>query len=401
MGDGLRAAIDQIKSVVAGLEPACFSASDAAGLFELFAEGERLCAAGKALLAARVADSGLWRQAGERSAAHWVARRSGSTISAAASAIETGARMEDLPSLDAKFRAGGLSEVQAREIASTAAANPAAVSELIEVAASQGIQGLRDACRRVSAAAVSDEGSRQAAIRRGRYFKTWVDPDGAGRLDVRTTVDDLARVLAGVEVFEAEIFEAARVSGSREPYHAYAADALVAMALAAVGSAPPASGGEQRRASRPEVKVNVLISDTALQRGHSEPGETSEIAGVGPVAVATVRAMMADSFLAAVVTDGVDVYNVAHLGRTVTAHQRTALEVRDRECVIDGCHARGHLEIDHVDGWSATRVTKLDRLARLCHFHHHQKTYEGYRLEGTPGHWVWLKPDGTAAHLPP
>jgi hypothetical protein len=39
--------------------------------------------------------------------------------------------------------------------------------------------------------------------------------------------------------------------------------------------------------------------------------------------------MMADAFLAAVVTDGVDVRSVVHLGRNDTAHQRTALEVRD------------------------------------------------------------------------
>ena len=31
----------------------------------------------------------------------------------------------------------------------------------------------------------------------------------------------------------------------------------------------------------------------------------------------------------------------------------------------------------------------------MCRFHHAQKTHEGYRLEGEPGHWRWLKPDGT------
>ena len=94
-------------------------------------------------------------------------------------------------------------------------------------------------------------------------------------------------------------------------------------------------------------------------------------------------------------SDGVDVSTVAHLGRRPTAHQRSALEVRDPECVVGGCHVRVGLEIDHVEPWSATRVTKLDALARLCRFHHAQKTHEGYRLEGGPGHWRWLKPDGT------
>ncbi|MGH9266238.1 MAG: HNH endonuclease signature motif containing protein, partial [Acidimicrobiales bacterium] len=53
---------------------------------------------------------------------------------------------------------------------------------------------------------------------------------------------------------------------------------------------------------------------------------------------------------------------------------------------------RHRLEIDHVDGWALTKVTTLDRLARLCRWHHHQKTYCGYRLEGGPGAWRWCGP---------
>ena len=54
---------------------------------------------------------------------------------------------------------------------------------------------------------------------------------------------------------------------------------------------------------------------------------------------------------------------------------------------------REHLEIDHVDGWALTKVTTLDRLARLCRWHHHLKTYGGYRLEGGPGARRWCGPD--------
>ncbi len=83
---------------------------------------------------------------------------------------------------------------------------------------------------------------------------------------------------------------------------------------------------------------------------------------------------------------------MVHLGRTVTAHQRTALEQRDPTCVVEGCSVRHHLEIDHVDGWALTKVTVLDRLARLCRWHHHLKTYCVYRLEGTVGAWRWCGP---------
>ena len=52
------------------------------------------------------------------------------------------------------------------------------------------------------------------------------------------------------------------------------------------------------------------------------------------------------------------------------------------------------LEIDHVDGWALTRTTTLERLARLCRWHHHVKTYCGYRLDGSPRHWQLVAPDG-------
>jgi hypothetical protein len=139
--------------------------------------------------------------------------------------------------------------------------------------------------------------------------------------------------------------------------------------------------------------VHVVVDHAALVRGEARLGERCEISGVGPVPVGVARALTADAFLTAVLSDGVDVARVAHLGRHPTAHQRSALAVRDPECVVPGCHVRDGLEIDHVEPWSTTRVTRLEALARLCRFHHAQKTHEGYRLEGGPGHWRWLPPD--------
>ena len=158
--------------------------------------------------------------------------------------------------------------------------------------------------------------------------------------------------------------------------------------------AAAAHHGDSASRSGPAATASIIIDHAAMVRGYPLAGETCEIAGVGPVPVAVAKSMMTNATLAAVITNGVDVYTVAHLGRTVTAHQRTALEVRDRHCVVPGCAVTRHLEIDHVDGWANTHTTKLDTLARLCHFHHHQKTYDGYQLQGHPGHWQWTPPNG-------
>ena len=373
-------------AIVAALEPAGLEPATAARLVEGFARVEKLAGAGKALAARRVAESNLWRNEGERSAAHWLARRAGTSIGNALQTLETAARLAELPVVDAAVRAGELSSVQANEIASAAGADPDAQDDLLTSARDDGLAGLRDKCRRVKAGACPDEMARHRAIYASRSLRHWTDPDGTGRLDGRFTPDVLAEVLGALEPFEAEVFRAAWAEGRREGFDAYRADALVAMARAA-------RRRRQGRRGSPRHTVHVVIDHPALVRGHALPGERCEIAGVGPVPVGVVRSMVDDAFLTAVLADGVDVLKVAHLGRHPTAHQRTALAVRDPECVVPGCHVRVGLEIDHVEPWSATRVTKLDALARLCRFHHAQKTHEGYRLEGGPGHWRWLKPD--------
>jgi hypothetical protein len=148
------------------------------------------------------------------------------------------------------------------------------------------------------------------------------------------------------------------------------------------------------------AQVIVRIDHAALVRGYRHADECCEIDGIGLVPVATVRAMTADAYLAAVVTDGTDIRSVVHLGRTPTALQRTALIARDPECVVPGCHVRHGLEIDHVEEWAATKITRIDSLARLCHYHHGQKTYEGWQLQGPPGRWQWHPPPGSGRDQP-
>jgi hypothetical protein len=303
--------------------------------------------------------------------------------------LETAERLPELPALEGALRAGELSAVQANEIASAAAADANAEAELVAVAR-DGVAGLREKCRRVKAAAAPDERARHRALHASRALRHWNDPDGAGRLEGRFTPEVLAELLVVLEPYEAEVFREARAVGRRETFDAYRADALLALARAGRNG----TGGGW---SGPRNTVHVVIDHAALVRGRAHADERCEVAGGGRVPVPVVRALLDDAFVTAVVSDGVDVSRVAHLGRRPTAHQRSALAVRDPECVVPTCHVRVGLEIDHVEPWSASRVTRLDALARLCRFHHAQKTHEGYRLEGRPGHWRWLKPDGTEA----
>ncbi|MCA1690824.1 MAG: DUF222 domain-containing protein [Acidimicrobiales bacterium] len=381
----VESAAEWLREAVAALEPGCFSGEQASALVDAFAKIERLGAAGRTLMARRVEETNLWRRQGQRSAAHWMAAKTGSSVGAAAGALATARRLEALPATAEAYRAGELSELQASEIVSAAAVDPGAEQALLASAGTDGVAGLRERCRAVRAAAADDEVARHRALHRSRRLRHWCDADGAFRMDLRTTPDAGAVVLAALEPHRCRIVAEARAAGRREPAEAYAADALVG----ACEASGPTGGGKPG----PRAMVHVRVDHSALVRGHLEAGETCDIPGVGPIPVAAAKAMLGDAVLKAIVTKGVEVTAAAHGGRTVTAHQRTALEVRDPECVVGGCHVRDHLEIDHVDGWALTRITTVDRLARLCRFHHHLKTYCGYRLDGGPGAWTWVAPD--------
>jgi 5-methylcytosine-specific restriction endonuclease McrA len=149
--------------------------------------------------------------------------------------------------------------------------------------------------------------------------------------------------------------------------------------------------------------VHVRVDYPAFARGCTVAGETCEIPGLGPIPVSVARRLAGDAILKVIVTDGVAITAVAHGGRTIPAHLRTALEARDPTCIVPYCDARRDLQIDHRIPYAAGGPTTLDNLARLCRWHHYQKSHLGYRYRGGPGTWTWIPPDQPTdpPHLPP
>ncbi len=389
-----RGAVGSLAAYLAALEPERLTTAQATELFGLFAELTRLGSAGQVLLTPRVAQSDAWKNEGHRSAASWVAKTTGTGLGDAMATLETAQRLQSLPRTTEALRTGMLSAPQVREIAAAAVGRPSAELRLIEAAATCTLKGLKDQCRQLRAAAGSAEAenARYEAVRRTRYFRHWSDVDGAFRGEFKLTPDDGARMLSCLEARANELFDAARKADRREPPVAYAADALVELV-----SRSPATGGARdgtgRTRGHGSTVVHVRVDATALQRGYVEDGEVCEIAGVGPVPVATARALLPDAFLKVVVADGVDVLSVTHLGRAVSAHVRTAIEERDPTCVVPGCDVAMGLEIDHWQtDFGDKGPTELANLARLCHFHHSMKTYRGFTLRGGPGYWAWDPP---------
>jgi hypothetical protein len=410
----------RLGALVEALDPDEMLASDATRLVGELAALGRLADAGSTLLTARVTESGAWQGRGHTSAADWLATLAGTSKADAAERVKTSERVRRLPRTQRRLRQGRLSARQVREVADGATANPAAEEELLDAAEHASLGELREQVQRAKAAADPDPDATHQRIHRERRVRQHRDSEGAFCLNVRGTVDSGAEMMAALRAEQDRIFRAARADGRREPEEAYLYDALHRLVTgqhptpsAAPGSPsgdddedgdrtdPEADRGDAppprpaRTASKgSDVKVIVRIDHEALLRGHVEGDETCEIAGLGPVPVSVVRDWLDnDAFLATVITRGVDVVNVAHLGRRFTAQQRTALQWINPTCSRLGCNRTLNLEYDHRTDWSATHLTLASDADRFCKADHALKTHAGWALVPGTGKRPMVPPD--------
>jgi hypothetical protein len=252
----------------------------------------------------------------------------------------------------------------------------------LDVARSAGVKGLRTECDRVIAAAASREQEQATAehVYLQRSVRHTVRADGSGTITITGPTDRTALVMAALEPFERAIFEDNRRSGHAEHPDAVAFDALVELATDAATRAPDA-----RRGGRPLATIHLHVSESAWSRGHTEPGEICEIESAGPIPVSSAYRLGSDAIVKALLVEGTDVARVRHRGRSIPAALRTAVETRDRVCVIEGCEIDRHLEIDHNVPWAEHGPTTLENLGRLCRHHHALKTRRDLRRHGPPG----------------
>ncbi len=350
---------DALESVARDFDPSALTGDDARRAVDELGVIRRLTDAMLAKAAKRVSER---TARSEPNAAASVARRLGVTPGEVHAAIETAARLEQLPATDAAGRAGRLSPAQAKMIAEAASKNPDAEPELL-AAAELGLVPLRDACI-AARAQVEDPAARRKRHHRARELRMWTDPDGmvAGRF--RLTPETGAQVKAKIDAEVQRTFRA-RKGGEHEPHNAYAADALAAFVL------HPTEPGAKHD---PNATVHIVIDHGALVRGGAADGEVCEIPGVGPVDVNWVRELLGTAFLTAIIKRGKDIMTVAHLGRHVPAEIQTALIVSGRECDIEGCYQRGYLERDHDHDYAKGGPTAYWNMGWFCSGDHRRKT---------------------------
>ncbi len=440
--------IEILSSVLSSFDVTTLSGELAGELVERFTRLERLAVAGKTLCAKRVADTRYFARKGARDAASWLASVSGDSKSAAEDALQTAKSLEGLGALEQAFRSGELSGKQAYQVARAGALDPSAEADLLKTARSTTLGGLRDKAEQVSAAARSkeDDEQRYRRIHKGRFLRTGSARDGAFTGSFSLTTHAGAQLMGPLEALAELIFEQAWQQGRREPREAYLADALVALAngdgpgedgedgpdakpaasdapdraapseddldddyddaelaelvdgsAAPPPPAPPLTTRERRRRRRADYSIIMRVDLEALVRGRLDRGEECSIDGVGHVPVSVVQSYLDEAKVRLVVTNGIEINSIFSFKRNIGVALNTALRHRDRTCVVPGCSSSFHLERDHLREFAKNGPTSLSNMCLLCPHHHALKSAEGFRIEGGPGHWRWIRPDGTVA----
>ncbi len=139
----LERAVDSVRQAVRALEPARLDGSDAARLTKVAAEGERLLATAKALLATRAEETNSWRGGRSATPEQWLAEASGCSEGQAREALVTARRVAHLPETRQRLVSGRLSIAQAAQVAAGAAVDPGAEARLLRTADRSGLRGLR------------------------------------------------------------------------------------------------------------------------------------------------------------------------------------------------------------------------------------------------------------------
>ena len=126
-----------------GFDASLLSGADAGVVMELAGAVEAMAAVVKALAGVRAGECGTWKEAGDRSAAHHLARRSGMSVGLATEALATARRLSGLALLSASARSGALSAPQVAAVALAAEADPSAETALLSLAGRASLGELR------------------------------------------------------------------------------------------------------------------------------------------------------------------------------------------------------------------------------------------------------------------
>jgi hypothetical protein len=313
----------------------------------------------------------------------WLAWRCALTPRAAQEHVRVARALEDLPRIRSSFSRGELTYSKVRALTRVARAENEEL--LLSHARHATAAQLERICRAYRGVTLAEAG--RASERRHLSY-SWDPADGSFRFHGLLCGEEGALLLAALEAgFDALRGREAPAGGasSERPSNA---DALVAVAEAALAAGDASSSG----ADRHQVVVHLDAETLASERG-SEGNATIEH---GPAICAeTARRLGCDaSVLVSVEREGKPLA-LGRKTRTIPPALRRAVHLRDRSCRFPGCENRRFTDLHHIVPWARGGETSVGNLVRLCRRHHRLLHEGGFTIEARSAErFVLRRPDG-------
>lgn len=105
--------VEAAGKIVSSLDAEVLDPEYAVELVQQFSKVEKIASAGKALAASKVESSGTWKTSSERSAAHFIARKTGDSVGQTINDLKTAKHLQELPTTEKAFRSGEITSAQA------------------------------------------------------------------------------------------------------------------------------------------------------------------------------------------------------------------------------------------------------------------------------------------------
>jgi Domain of unknown function (DUF222)/HNH endonuclease len=306
---------------------------------------------------------GDWADSGCGSCAEWLAWRCALLPRAAREHVRVARRLPELPLVHAAFAHGELSYAKVRALTRIAEADSEA--ELLELARALTAAQLEravSAYRRVTNAEAN-------GLHENAQLLTFWDDDGSLVIHGRLAPEEGALFLRALEQARQSLWEEGRGSAEPRP-RPTSAQALVAVADAALASEPDRSSGERYQV--------VVHADLDALSSESEPG--CALADGPALAPETARRLSCDASLVGISERNGQTVRVGRKTRTIPPALRRALSARDRGCRFPGCENR-FVDAHHIQHWARGGRTKLDNLVLLCRRHHRLVHEGGYAID--------------------
>ena len=325
--------------------------------------------------------------AGNITAASWIARTCGMSITSAADRICVGTQLESLPKVAAALGSGEISFQSASALCHLRdqlgdKADLFDEDEMLEYAREYSVFQLRKLC----------DVARHTADPDG-FFNDAEENFTRRRLHISQMSDGLFRVDAVLDpvtgaALKTVVDVLAKPKGPEDERTAKQrrADAVGELANHAMeqGTLP------RRHCVKPQINVTMTLE--GLKGALGVPPADLDLSL--PISTRTAERLACDCTMSRVLLADSMVIDVGRATRTVSAPTARALRVRDKGCRFPGCDRQVHWSSPHhLIYWSRGGPSKLSNLVLLCYYHHRLVHEGGWQVIRVGREFRFLPPE--------